>query len=439
MCDRNKLRIRTYSLSPNVGDDSRSLGESLCRWLLLRLLGHVLDFAVHLQYSPANGVNRLHVDLLPLFGFLLRYAKETNGGGRNVANPTLEQTIAYEGPVQANNSEADVHLQSDLSIDATSPAKNAAAPLTWTDGEMTGQVIPLKDPGYFFPGWNARVRGDSILIRTGSGDEKVCITAINGNSITVSRIITVSDGEPVWYYASDKWVGRAPDVGAMEYEPPYLPGTPTLIEPQNGCPDYCPWWSKPDSAFVKFFWHGNGNTSDYVLKLALDSGFSTVIARDTVPSPNGGYNDVFRYLVLETQYYWHVCARNDAGSSDFTETWTFNTGAMPPPTPQQLLLPGNGTEGVSAENALFQWKPAEGFGTISYIFELSDNPAFTELARRDTISDTTFSCKLDYDRWYYWNIWACNQGGCSSVPFIRQRFHTGSQAYFQARRLGWVH
>jgi hypothetical protein len=268
---------------------------------------------------------------------------------------------------------------------------------------------------------------------------KMRVTAIDGNSITVNRTITVAHGDPVWYYASDKWIGSGPDVGALEYNPPGPPGTPIMIEPENGCLNYCPWWSKPDSAFVKFFWHGDANTSDYVLELALDSSFSTVIARDTVPTPGGGYNHVFHYVALDTKYYWRVCARNDAGSSDFTETWTFNTGSMPPPTPQQLLFPGDGSEGVSADNAVFEWKPAEGFGTISYVFELSNNPAFTDLVRRDTISGTTFSCKLDYDRWYYWNISACNQGGCSSVPFLRQRFHTGSQAYFQARRLGWVH
>jgi hypothetical protein len=133
--------------------------------------------------------------------------------GVNNETLTLSQAINKNGCVENNNTETDVKLNANLTLQDISPALQAAAPETWVASTVNpaSTSIPVKDAGYFFPGWNARVPGDSVKI----GNQLVRISAISSNTLTVNRAITASAGDPVYYYAADKWLGSAPDIGAL--------------------------------------------------------------------------------------------------------------------------------------------------------------------------------------------------------------------------------
>jgi hypothetical protein len=62
------------------------------------------------------------------------------------------------------------------------------------------------------------VEGDSILVQDMTVGSKVGITAVNYSTgvLTLEAPKTWASGKNVYFFRSDKFVGTAPDVGALE-------------------------------------------------------------------------------------------------------------------------------------------------------------------------------------------------------------------------------
>jgi hypothetical protein len=99
--------------------------------------------------------------------------------------------------------------------------------------------------------------------------------------------------------------------------PTALPTTPMLLSPANGATN--------QHTALTLNWNASVYASFYHLKISLDSNFSNLLINDsTLTQPTY----FLEYLLNTTTYYWHVCAKNNLGSSEYSSTWKFTTGNL---------------------------------------------------------------------------------------------------------------
>ncbi len=105
-----------------------------------------------------------------------------------------------------DESKRDFHLKDQ------SQAIDAGAFLTFTDSSGEGKIIKVQDASYFTDGYGLR-KGD--LIKVGDNDSvRVVRVDYSSNTIEVDRDIKWQKEDPVSY----DYKGKAPDIGAYEYE-----------------------------------------------------------------------------------------------------------------------------------------------------------------------------------------------------------------------------
>ena len=108
---------------------------------------------------------------------------------------------------------------SDFTLNASSPCIDAGSWLTTTNGGGTGTTITVDEASYFFAGLtdiganDEDIDGDNIFIGSNT-DLEVTAVDFAGETITVNRSITWSDGDDV---SLSSYYGSAPDIGAYEF------------------------------------------------------------------------------------------------------------------------------------------------------------------------------------------------------------------------------
>jgi hypothetical protein len=145
-----------------------------------------------------------------------------------------------------------------------------------------------------------------------------------------------------------------------------------------------------------------------------------------------------RPLNPNTKYYWHVSAINPGGSSSFTPTRSFVTGAAVtfPATPS-TISPGSLTTGVTL-NTDFSWHPSQ--YAQNYQLQIADNyqvytsgdsvgTFLTQNVLFDTVvTDTSvrLAVNLDSNTTYFWHVRAVNDLGPSQYS-TTSKFSTGTE------------
>jgi hypothetical protein len=97
---------------------------------------------------------------------------------------------------------------------------------------------------------------------------------------------------------------------------PPLPPAPVLVSPVNGATGV--------SVTPTLVWDTSAGATNYVLQVATDSSFVSLIYNDT--SGSASTSRVVSSLANSTTYYWRVRARNATGSSAWSTVWSFTTG-----------------------------------------------------------------------------------------------------------------
>jgi len=119
-----------------------------------------------------------------------------------------------EGELRDNASIFDISNEK-FNLTSDSPAIDAGAWLTTTNGGGSGNTITLHEANYFFPGLRTLgVSGDNIFV---GDDINLEITKVDyaNEQITVNRSITWVDGENV---SLSSYIGSGPDIGAFEFK-----------------------------------------------------------------------------------------------------------------------------------------------------------------------------------------------------------------------------
>lgn len=173
-----------------------------------------------------------------------------------------------------------------------------------------------------------------------------------------------------------------------------IPNTPVLASPSNGL--------LGAEIMIQLKWNKSQFADKYYLKLAYDSLFTNIVFKDSL------LTDTTRsfYLNTLTKYYWKVSARNQAGSSPYSQTWSFKTKGMP--SVPLRIAPVNNANNLS-KPVVFKWNKAfesTGNGLIEkYLLEVTRDTVTMANYFLRTPADTVWTeDSISYNSVYYWRI-----------------------------------
>lgn len=184
--------------------------------------------------------------------------------------------------------------------------------------------------------------------------------------------------------------------------PPPPPAAPVLSSPANGATGV--------STNATLVWNASSGATSYRVQVSTSSSFTTLVADQ--PGLTGTSTTVSR-LAAGTVYYWRANATNSGGTSAWSATSSFTTGAGSPPVAPTLSSPLSGATGVSRTPTL-SWNAS--VGATSYRVQVATDPGFTVLVYDQAgITSTSATLPLLGSRvTYYWQVNASNASGTSA-------------------------
>ncbi len=157
-------------------------------------------------------------------------------------------------------------------------------------------------------------------------------------------------------------------------------------------------------------WNPSPDAATYRVQLSTMPGFEQPFFDDSTITNT---SVVIQGLGYSTAYYWRVNAKNDGGTSAFSDPWSFTTASEPSPVPgiPVLLEPQSGSGEIPLSPVL-RWTSCQ--WTILYRLQLSRDSLFSVIVLDDTlVTDTSRSVgPLDPLTRYYWRVSARNTTGC---------------------------
>ncbi|MFA5794468.1 MAG: fibronectin type III domain-containing protein [Candidatus Brocadiia bacterium] len=185
-----------------------------------------------------------------------------------------------------------------------------------------------------------------------------------------------------------------------------IPAQPTLNAPANGAVN----WLINDT----IRWNAANRAVSYRLQVATDAGFSEIVL-DQNQITGTTFTPAFNNL---TTYYWRVLANNIAGSSSWSNTWSFTTIIAFPaiPIPQS---PIQGATGVIT-NTVLSWYPAD--RSDDYQIQIATDESFNNIiVNQNSIVVTNYQvANLAVNTTHYWRVKSNNIGGTSSWSEVYQ-------------------
>lgn len=172
-----------------------------------------------------------------------------------------------------------------------------------------------------------------------------------------------------------------------------LPQPPTslsLISPNNN--------TKNLDATVTFKWGASPDAYFYQLQVATDKDFQNIIyekndigtTEQKVTTLHKGYRD----------YYWRVAAINSGGISNFSETWTFQTGLGSP----NLLFPKDETKNIG-DTVNLVWEKLGSDDVTTYKVQIGANGFFTKIVDEAVTSESNHTFEnLERGKRYFWRV-----------------------------------
>jgi parallel beta-helix repeat protein len=184
------------------------------------------------------------------------------------------------------------------------------------------------------------------------------------------------------------------------------PSSPNLISPPNGALNV--------SINPTLNWATSICALKYHLEVSIDSSFTSIVFRDTNLTTT---SIQIGPLLYNSKYYWRIRAKNNEGTSNWSDIWFFKTIIAPPSVPI-LVLPVNGAINQPITLTL-KWNTS--VDASLYRLQVATNSAFTTIVYDDsTITDTSNQVgPLFNNTLYYWRVNAKNVGGTSAYSTYR--------------------
>jgi hypothetical protein len=184
-----------------------------------------------------------------------------------------------------------------------------------------------------------------------------------------------------------------------------VPNAPVLTAPLDAAAN--------QPANPTMIWNAVAGATTYRLQVSTVNTFATTVYNDsTRTSTSQGMTG----LTVGTTYFWRVNAKNSAGTSPYSQIWSFTTSAAPlAPT---LILPIDLAVN-QATNATLSWNTS--IGAVTYRLQVSTSNTFATTVYNDsTISGTSRQMTgLANGTTYFWRVNAKNVSGTSPYSIIR--------------------
>ncbi|MBI3585698.1 MAG: hypothetical protein HY088_01045, partial [Ignavibacteriales bacterium] len=173
---------------------------------------------------------------------------------------------------------------------------------------------------------------------------------------------------------------------------------PTLVFPATGATNVL--------ETISLKWNRALDATAYTVQFGTDSLFTTTIMNDST------ITDTLKQvgpLSFQTKHFWRVKARNTAGSSGYSPTFSFTVGKAVPFAPA-LLQPTNGSINQSLSPTLRWAKATRG---QTYRVQASADPQFGSMFVNDsTLTDTLRQIgPLVNNLTVYWRVQSTNTDG----------------------------
>lgn len=155
-------------------------------------------------------------------------------------------------------------------------------------------------------------------------------------------------------------------------------------------------------------------TTTYRLQASADPAFSTFLVNDSTITDT---MKVIGPLQNNTTYYWRVCAKNDGGTSPWSQVWRFTTIVAAPQVPT-LAMPADSAINIPL-SATLSWNAVS--SATQYHLQVSTAASFTPLAVNDsTITATSRAIgPLTLASKYHWRVRGKNDGGWGGYSPVR--------------------
>ncbi|MGF1671853.1 MAG: fibronectin type III domain-containing protein, partial [Balneolaceae bacterium] len=183
-------------------------------------------------------------------------------------------------------------------------------------------------------------------------------------------------------------------------EPLLPPETPALASPEDNRTN--------ESRTPVLSWLAVESASFYELRVAGSEDFvNPVFSLSDITETEA----IAEGLNYETTYFWQVRAVNEAGTSGWSQVWSFTTREEPLTAPEspEPASPANGSNGVS-ESPFLSWSNSE--DAESYRLQVSLSSNFTPLRDLENVQGTSVRVEeLDFETTYFWRVQAVNGAG----------------------------
>ncbi|MBX2990027.1 MAG: T9SS type A sorting domain-containing protein [Bacteroidetes bacterium] len=243
--------------------------------------------------------------------------------------------------------------------------------------------------------WHASARATSYRIQIAADSTFTSLMLDDSTLVDTTRFVTgLSNATSYhWRVKAKNHVGWTEFGASWKFTTvPLPPVAPALHLPAN--------WAAGVAVSPTLSWDSSQNASMYRVQVSSDSLFSSVVVDDSAVAatflPVGPLNFL-------TAYYWRVSARNEGGSSPFSEAWRFTT-TLPPPL---LLMPPDGAVGVST-NPLLSWDSVA--GALRYQVLVSRDSSFGIVVLDSVVVGEIecYAAGLENSLQYFWRVRGSN-------------------------------
>ena len=162
-------------------------------------------------------------------------------------------------------------------------------------------------------------------------------------------------------------------------------------------------------------WTKAPGATTYRLQVSLSTTFSVTIVNDSTIADT---TKTIGPLQNSATYYWRVSAKNDGGTSAWSQARSFTTIVAAPEVPT-LAVPADSAKNIQLNPAL-SWNPVP--GAIRYHLQVSTSRTFTSVTLDDSTLNTTSRSigPLSLATSFYWRLRAWNPGGWGVFSSPRQ-------------------
>ncbi len=354
-----------------------------------------------LSWNASTGATSYQLQVSTSSSFTTTVVNQSGITATSYAVSGLTNNTVYYWRVNATNAGGTSAYSSAWSFTTIVAAPSAPTLSSPSNGATGVSITPTLS-------WNASAGATSYQLQV-STSSSFTITVVNQNGITATSYAVSGLTDGTVYY----WRVNATNAGGTSaYSDTWSfttaaavnpPATPTLVSPGNGTTGI--------STSPTMSWNVSIGAASYQLQVSINPNFSTTVVSQTgITGTSFGVSG----LVNNTTYYWRVNATNAAGTSLYSDVWSFTTTEIPqaPLTTPTLDSPANGTTGVST-NPTLTWNATA--GALSYQLQVSADPSFsTFILNEKGITLTSYTVSgLVNNATYYWHVSTTYDNGTS--------------------------